>query len=103
METYPKVLLSTTILALATCLPTYGNAQTLEDELLNGDAPSILNDLIDNGAVEMTNFDKAMAQGQSIKGIGAPTSANNLGAQSFRQSEQAYQQYLRLLNRIARQ
>jgi len=103
METYSKVLLSTTILALATCLPTFGNAESLEDQLLNGNAPSILHDLIDEGAVEMTNFDKAMAQGQSIKGIDAPTWATKRGAQSVRQSEQAYQQYLRLLNRIARQ
>jgi len=104
MKSNSKLFVGSTIFALAAMIPVHGNAQSLEDQLLGAnDVPSILHDLIDDDAVAMTNFDKAMAQGQSIKGIDVPTWSSNREVQTLRRDDQAYQQYLRLLNQIARQ
>jgi len=91
MKSDSVFVLASKIFAVAVIVPVQGKSQSLDAQFAGGDVSSIFNDEIDNGAVGMTNFDKAMAHGQSIREMNALTLPMNRSIQSVRQSKQAYQ------------
>lgn len=98
MKTRIFPAISSVLLGFAIGFPVAGYAQSIGEEV-----PSILRDLEDTGFVEMTNFDKAMAQGQSVRGKDAPTQSANINAQLLRWDNAEYTRFSRWWNTAANQ